>query len=236
MLSQLLFGEVCEIIEKKNKHWFKVRTAACLVTGWVQSNQIKLIGESEFHKMTVRTALTLEVCHSAFNEDSNRFIVLGSSLPLWDGMSCQISGASFIYNGQATPTGGLEFKSEMLIKVVRRYLYCPELTGGRTPFGLDAGAFIQQVMRIFGKPFPRLVHEQAMLGELVHFSELSREGDLAFCCDEEGKIIHAGIMISSDLVAHVHGEVRIDPLDHFGIFSTSRKKYTHMLRIIRRVF
>jgi cell wall-associated NlpC family hydrolase len=175
------------------------------------------------------------VCHPAFNEEGSRFIVMGSSLPSWDGMSCHLAGSTFIYNGQATPVGGMEYNPEVLIKVIKRYLFCPELSGGRTPFGIDAGAFVQQVMRIFGKSLPRWVHEQAAHGEWVHFSELSREGDLAYCCDEDGKIIHAGIMISSTHVAHVHGEVRIDPLDHFGIFNKSRKRYTHLLRIIKRV-
>ena len=32
-----------------------------------------------------------------------------------------------------------------------------------------------------------------------------------------------------------HGEVRLDPLDHHGIFNRDRQKYSHKLRLIKRV-
>ncbi|RZK17336.1 MAG: hypothetical protein EOO56_18135, partial [Hymenobacter sp.] len=34
---------------------------------------------------------------------------------------------------------------------------------------------------------------------------------------------------------HAHGEVRIDPLDHHGIFNRDRQQYSHKLRLIKRV-
>ena len=40
---------------------------------------------------------------------------------------------------------------------------------------------------------------------------------------EDGKIIHAS------------GQVRIDKIDHFGIFNEETKKYTHKLRVIKRI-
>jgi len=39
----------------------------------------------------------------------------------------------------------------------------------------------------------------------------------------EGQIIHAS------------GQVRIDSIDHYGIFNNEQEKYTHKLRVIKRV-
>ena len=36
-------------------------------------------------------------------------------------------------------------------------------------------------------------------------------------------------------VIHASGKVRIDKLDHFGIFNRELNRYTHQLRIVKRV-
>ncbi len=235
LVSQMLFGETCTILEKKNKHWFKICTTICNITGWVRAIQVTLIEESQYYKYSDKTAMTLEICHPVFNEDISKSIVMGSTLPCYDGISCQMPDSNYVYNGQASKSGGLELNAELLVKIARRFLYSPELQGGRSPFGIDAGALIQHIFRFFEISLPRFPHEQYMHGEIVDFIELSTEGDLVFCQDDEGQINHVGLVIGEKKVLHVYGFVRIDKLDHYGFYNYDLRKYTHKLRIIKRL-
>ncbi|MBK8348256.1 MAG: C40 family peptidase [Saprospiraceae bacterium] len=235
MISQMLFGETCIILEKKNKHWFKIQTTECNITGWVRSIQITLISENDYSLYQTKTATALEICHPVFNDEYSKSIVMGSTLPLFDGISCTMPDNKYVYNGQAAQSGGLELNPEILVKIARRYLFSPELQGGRSPFGIDGGALIQNVFRFFEISLPRFPHEQYMYGEIIDFVELAQEGDLAFCQDENGQITHAGIVIGDKKILHCYGCVRIDKLDHFGFYNAELRKYTHKLRIIKRV-
>lgn len=235
LLTQMLFGEVCQIVEKKNKHWYKIKTNTDSAIGWVQTTQITLIAEDIYDKYRTNHALTLEICHPTFNEEVSKYVVLGSRLPLYDGISCTLPDGKYIYNGQAVPVGGLEFSIELLVKIARRYLYSPELKGGKSPFGIDAVLFIQQVFRFFGIELPGNINEQYLQGDIIDFIEQSREGDVVFFYDDMGQINHAGIVIGEKRIIHVYGCVRIDKLDHFGIHNADLHKYTHKLRIIKRV-
>ena len=66
--------------------------------------------------------------------------------------------------------------------------------------------------------------------------ELTEPGDLAFFDNEEGKITHVGIVTEPGNVIHASGKVRIDKLDQQGIFNKELGKYTHKLRVIKRIF
>jgi hypothetical protein len=43
-------------------------------------------------------------------------------------------------------------------------------------------------------------------------------------------------MLENQQIIHAHGEVRIDQLDHYGIYNNQRKRYSHKLRLIKRFF
>ncbi len=233
--TQMLFGETSQIIEKKNKHWYKIKTCADSVIGWVQTSQIMLISEETYAKYRSNNALALEICHPTFNEDVSKSVVLGSVLPLYDGISCAMPDGKYVYNGQAAPSDGLEFSTDLIVKIARRYLFSPELKGGKSPFGIDAGLFVQQVFRFFGITLPGNVNAQCFTGEVIDFIEQIREGDIAFFFDESGAINHSGIVIGKKKIIHVYGCVRVDKLDHFGIHNADLHKYTHKLRIIKRI-
>jgi gamma-D-glutamyl-L-lysine dipeptidyl-peptidase len=77
--------------------------------------------------------------------------------------------------------------------------------------------------------------QQALEGETLSFPEEALPGDLAFFDDEEGKVIHVGIILGNGKIIHASGQVRIDKLDHHGIFREEDKKYSHKLRMIKRI-
>jgi cell wall-associated NlpC family hydrolase len=76
---------------------------------------------------------------------------------------------------------------------------------------------------------------QAELGTTIHIINESLPGDLAFFDNEEGRITHVGVILDPHHVAHSSGCVKTDKLDHEGIYSTDQKKYTHRLRLIKRL-
>ena len=86
-----------------------------------------------------------------------------------------------------------------------------------------------------GIQLPRDAWQQAELGKLVELIDLAATGDLAFFDNEEGRIVHVGIVLENRRILHASGRVRIDNLDQEGIFNASEKKYTHKLRMIKRV-
>lgn len=233
MISQLLFGESGLILEKKNKFWVKVRCSDDHLIGWLKTSQITLIDENIYNKYLTDRTFALEISHPIFNDTLSKTIVMASSLPCYDGISCKIGDEKFVYNGQAGQN--IEVNVDLLTKISRRYLGSPELPGGRTPFGIDAAALVQNIMKVFNVQLPRHPHAQFLLGDIVDFVELAKEGDLVFCHNHDLDIDHVGMVIAPKKVLHVYGEVRIDKLDHFGIYHTELKKYVHKLRMIKRL-
>jgi len=77
--------------------------------------------------------------------------------------------------------------------------------------------------------------QQATQGEALSFIEESEPGDLAFFDNEEGKIVHVGMILSNNQIIHAHGKVRIDLLDHSGIYNVDTKRHSHKLRVIKKI-
>lgn len=93
----------------------------------------------------------------------------------------------------------------------------------------------QIVYNIHGIGLQRDSRCQAQQGETIHLLSEALSGDLAFFDDDEGNITHVGIIINNRKIVHASGMVRIDDLDHHGIFNQELKKYTHKLRLIKRM-
>jgi cell wall-associated NlpC family hydrolase len=77
--------------------------------------------------------------------------------------------------------------------------------------------------------------QQATQGQPVGFLQEALPGDLVFFDNNEGDIVHIGIIIEPGLILHASGKVRIDKVDHQGIYNRETGAYTHKLRLIRRM-
>jgi len=233
LITQILFGEGIEVLTIRDKYWVKIRTVYDSVIGWIDPNQIsfyvdEVLPDQAFH-------VSLELVQSVFSKSNVVNVLIGSTLPAFDGISCHLNKTKYRFSGQAIPSPKEAIQSELFLKVVLRFLKAPELRGGRTPFGIDAAAFIQLVYKIFFVSLPRYIEAQIDFGKTIAFQSEVRLGDIAFFEDKMGNIIHAGIVIDKKEIVHVYGEVRRDKFDHNGIFNIDERRYSHKLRLVKRI-
>jgi cell wall-associated NlpC family hydrolase len=124
-------------------------------------------------------------------------------------------------------------------QIALEYLNSPYLWGGKTHAGIDCSGFTQMVFRISGCHIFRDAYQQAEMGQVISFVEETQTGDLAFFDNEEGRIIHVGMIIRYETsnfptIIHASGWVRLDKLDNEGIKNENGKQ-SHRLRIIKRI-
>ena len=234
MVSQLLFGETYEILHTK-ENWLNIRCSLDSYEGWIDASQHSALSEKEFHNITLQTmGIAIDLFYSAASSDRSIALVTGSSLPYFDGINLKIGKEKFIYNGQAVMSDQIRTVN-MLEKVALRYLYAPYMWGGRSPLGIDCSGFVQVLYKCLGIALPRDAYQQAEIGKTVNFVEEAAPGDLAFFHTGDGKITHVGLLMKDKKIIHSSAMVRIDALDHFGIFNADTNKYSHQLKIIKRI-
>jgi gamma-D-glutamyl-L-lysine dipeptidyl-peptidase len=233
-VSQLLFGETCTVMEK-SKEWRKIRCDFDGYEGWVLAAQIRELAAKELSAATQNIGIALDIASTANSSDNSVPIVIGSSLPQFDGINFKIGKEKFIYNGQSIQPDQ-QLHVSLIEKIALKYLNAPYHWGGRSPFGIDCSGLSQVVFKCVGIDLKRDAWQQAESGVVVDFVENSTIGDLAFFHNDEGKIIHVGIILKDNKIIHASGKVRIDTIDHYGIFNTETKKYSHQLKIVKRYF
>lgn len=233
-LSQLLFGETVELLETKGLQWSKVRCTWDNCIGWALSKQLTPITINESKLFEERYAYCLDLFQPLMTDEHSMPIPIGSRLPDFDGIKFSFNGQIYRYSGQAVFPENLTPKAAKVIKIAMRYLRAPFQWGGRSPLGIDAPGFTQMVFKLVGIHLLRTPELQVHQGELIDFNEQSQPGDLAFFENKAGNISHVGILLQDGKIIHTYEQVRIDKLDHYGIFNVAENRYTHRLRVIKR--
>ena len=235
MTSQILFGEMVEVLEEKGKSWFKVRCCWDNHIGWVAAHQLTPITPGEYERFEKYFAYNLDLMQGVMADDHALPITIGAQLPEFDGLRFSIGTTDYTFSGQAVFPDHIEQSADFILKMARRYLGSPYLWGGRSPFGIDSAGLVQLVFKMMSIHLPREAGQQVYLGKEVDFMAQSRAGDLAFFENNRGRINHVGIIMEAGEIIHVHDRVRIDAIDHFGIYRRDRARYTHRLRVVRRI-
>lgn len=226
MVSQLLYGDYFKVLEKR-KTWSRIRLAFDNYEGWIDNKQYHEISEQDYIQLDKESPILSSDLLEFVKDQSDKLLTIpmGSSLNFIKQMNHHYDG-NFV--------SGIKSKSN-LIETAFNYLNAPYLWGGKTPFGIDCSGFTQMVYKLNGYNLFRDASQQARQGEALSFIEESEPGDLAFFDNNEGDIIHVGIIMENNYIIHAHGKVRIDRLDHSGIYNVDRKMHTHKLRVIKKI-
>lgn len=233
MVSQMLFGEMAEVL-KKQDNWLNIKHLWDDTTGWIDARQVAFLNPGDSCIFENSQAHSLALTEAVMADDHFMPILMGSTLPGFDGIRFKIGEINYTFSGQTIFNDAIQPTGELLSRIAKKYLFAPELAGGRSPFGIDSAAFTQIVFKMLGIKLFRTPDLQVNQGRVVHFMEETQAGDLAFFDDARGRIDHVGLIISGTHILHVDGRVRADRIDHFGIFNEELGRYTHQLRVVKR--
>ena len=231
MVSQLLFGESCIILEREKEQWVKIKGEYDGYEGWCQPMHILEIPPESYAGK--RSTLTGNVMNEI------RFKGMSMQLPL---------GSSIVSDEQDKPILPIECKGQLwqpsntprdentIRFIAFLFLNTGYLWGGKSNFGIDCSGYTQTVYKFLNIPLLRDAYQQAGQGEAVGFLQEARCGDLAFFDNQEGKITHVGILLNDHEIIHSSAMVRVDGIDALGIINRDSGERTHKLRIIKRYF
>lgn len=208
MVSQLLYNETYTILEEF-EDWVRVECLHDGYEGWLPKNQVHYISQEEF---------------------DTPFQYYSPDLLVWDKELEQhiFMGSPFYELAQPSLLSPIE----QICKAAQQFLNVPYLWGGRSPLGVDCSGLMQVVFRIGKILLPRDASQQPVMGKKILWGEHQR-GDLAFFENEQGKIVHVGLIWGPNQILHASAWVRIDELNEHGIIHQGQQ--THQLAKIKRV-
>lgn len=236
MTSQWLFGETAEVVEQKvpsqGSGWSLLRFDHDGYEGWVDNKQIAECTTPNFDPDLRVIDLTSIVDLG----DRQVLLPYGAVLPFYH-------HGSILWQGKRVPVNALHNVRDMdpgdramaVDAYMHPFLGAPYLWGGRTPTGVDCSGLTQMLFMLMGIYLPRDAYQQAEEGDVVELVDLAEPGDLAFFDNTEGRITHVGIVLPERRILHASGRVRNDALDQQGIFDAEQGKYSHKLRLVKRV-
>lgn len=236
MITELLFGDMFEILELKKK-WVRIRMEYDRYEGWIGNAGYNVITEEQFEEFILaNTLVTTELVSILSDEKSDHkvSVLCGSSLPKPHRKRINIANHKYLSDSLILDPAK-KTPSETIISAALRYLGSPYTWGGRNPFGIDCSGLVQMAYKQAAVRLPRDAGDQAQAGETLSFIDEALPGDLAFFDDENGKIIHTGIIIGNGEIIHSSGFVRIDKIDHQGIYNRDTQSYSHKLRLLKRI-
>jgi Cell wall-associated hydrolases (invasion-associated proteins) len=241
MVSQLLFGETYEILESQPE-WLKVCTDDCGYEAWLQRKQHTPVSEEELTALRQTSLCRVDTLFQYIRDKAFHIPTLlcaGACYPNPVDRTFTLAGRTFVVEPtdslQIVRHEGLTESQDRMLSFALQYLNAPYLWGGRTPAGIDCSGFTQLVYASIGIALPRDASQQVQMGTPVDFVDEACIGDLAFFGNEEGKIIHVGMVCGHRQILHASGHVQINTLDETGIFRDDMGQYTHSLRVIKRI-
>jgi hypothetical protein len=239
LVTELLFGE-CYTVLQTQGNWLRIEAAADHYLGWIDFKQHRPVSDAYFKAWSTQDhPRVLDVVQMVSSATTRQPITLGCRLPFFDGMTLKVGDDNpLFFNGTATSLAHAnqpERKLALLRKMGQQFMQAPYVWGGKSLFGIDCSGLMQTLFGLIGVQLPRDAKQQIALGEPVDFVTQAKAGDLAFFDNADGAIVHVGLVQDEGMILHASGEVRLDPLDHHGIFNRERQKYSHKLRLIKRL-
>ena len=260
-LTQLLFGEVCEVLDRLPR-WTKIRSTLDGQEGWVDFKMLEHVGDEVIRRLgdeairreakgdeaMGRVAVPMAIA-TDMETGAELMLTLGTRLPNYAHGTFEVLDKQYLINPDcvydlegslqddrlASPTG---VKGEDVCAVAQRLLNVPYLWGGKNAMGIDCSGFTQVVYGVFGVNLLRNAREQMTQGEVVASLAEAQPGDLAFFdhADRNPKatnISHVGLLLDNQTIIHCSGKVHIDMIDEQGIHLADGELTHHLVQIRR---
>ena len=194
VLSQILYGEEFRILTK-TKNWVKIKTKYDNYVGFIKKNKFyrKFKPERKIYKLKTKI----------FKKKNGKFFSLNKYLYFGSGISIINKNKNFIEFDnnrwvKKKDTKDISHKERDFKKIVRLFLNCKYLWGGKTSDGIDCSALIQIYFyynRIF---FPRDSKDQIKFCKKKN-AKKKVKGDIIFW---KG---HVGVCLDSSKFIHAYG-------------------------------
>ena len=251
-LTQLLFGEVCQVLERLPR-WTKIRSTVDGQTGWVDFKMVTSIGdEAKGNEAKGIGVVAVPIAAATDMETGEELMLtLGTRLPNYAHGTFEILGKKYLINPTCVshledalqaighPAGyRLEGKGEEVCTIAQTLLNAPYLWGGKNAMGIDCSGFTQVVYSVFGVNLLRNAREQITQGTPVASLAEAQAGDLAFFdhADRDPKatnISHVGLLLDKQTIIHCSGCVHVDYIDDMGIHLPDGELTHHLVQIKR---
>ena len=246
-LTQLLFGEVCEVLDRLPR-WTKIRSTQDGQEGWVD---FKMLTSANIpypisHIQAV-VAVPIAIA-TAMETGEELMLTLGTCLPNYSHGTFEVLGQQYLLDPTCVSTAQRstgeadlqqsDLQRSDLATIAQSLLNAPYLWGGKNAMGMDCSGFTQVVYAAMGVNLLRNAREQMTQGELVPSLAEAQPGDLAFFdhADRDPKatnISHVGMLLSPTEIIHCSGCVHIDTIDEQGIHLPDGELTHHLVQIKR---
>jgi len=257
-LTQLLFGEVCEVLDRLPR-WTKIRSTLDGQEGWVDFKMLSpAYSLSPITYSLPTTVVSVPMAIATDMETGEELMLtLGTRLPNYAHGTFEVLGKQYLIDPNCVSgledalraTGrsqdelqdaplALQARGEEICAIAQTLLNAPYLWGGKNAMGMDCSGFTQVVYATMGVNLLRNAREQMTQGELVPSLAEAQHGDLAFFdhADRDPKatnISHVGLLLSPTEIIHCSGCVHIDSIDEQGIHLPDGELTHHLVQIKR---
>ena len=249
-LTQLLFGEVCEVLDCLPR-WTKIRSTLDGQEGWVDFKMLSPASHlspltSYLPATVVATPIAIA---TAMETGEELMLTLGTRLPNYAHGTFEILGKQYLIDPTCVsqpisnspsgrPIGETPSYSHNVCAIAQTLLNAPYLWGGKNAMGMDCSGFTQVVYATQGINLLRNAREQMTQGELVPSLAEAQPGDLAFFdhADRDPKatnISHVGMLLDNKTIIHCSGCVHVDDIDEIGIHLPDGELTHHLVQIKR---
>ncbi len=251
-LTQLLFGEVCEVLDRLPR-WTKIRSTLDGQEGWVDFKMLTPT-DTQYPISNTRTTVAIPMAiATAMETGEELMLTLGTRLPNYSHGTFEVLGKQYLINPSSVYTvlstasiasdlpstgANADLQRSDLITIAQTLLNAPYLWGGKNAMGMDCSGFTQVVYATFGVNLLRNAREQMTQGVLVPSLAEAQPGDLAFFdhADRDPKatnISHVGLLLDNKKIIHCSGCVHVDDIDEVGIRLPNGELTHHLVQINR---